>query len=133
MTTIIGAGIDVAKDTLQAYWAHGNEQEVSNDVSGWDALVAAFRQAGVAVVGMEATGGYERKAAYALQAAGFAVMVLNATQARRFAQAMNYMAKTDRIDAKGWRSLPASWRNRLRGSATSRRRPMPRAKPWCSW
>lgn len=101
MAEIMGAGIDVAKNTLQAYFGDGEQREVSNDASGWDALIAAFGEARVEVVGLEATGGYERGVAYALQAAGLAVMVLNATQARRFAQAMGYAAKTDRIDAKG--------------------------------
>lgn len=35
----------------------------------------------------------------ALQAAGFAVAVVNPRQARDFARAMGYLAKTDRIDA----------------------------------
>ncbi len=100
MAKLIGAGIDIAKDTLQAYWSEGEQVQVSNDARGWDALIAAFRAAKVDVVGMEATGGYERQLVYALQAAGLAVMVLNALQARRFAQSMGYMAKTDQVDAK---------------------------------
>lgn len=48
---------------------------------------------------MEASGGLERDLACALQAAGFAVAVVNPRQARDFARAMGYLAKTDRIDA----------------------------------
>lgn len=94
------AGIDIAKDTLQAYWGDGQQLQVSNDASGWEALSAAFSQAQVKLVGMEATGGYEREVAYALQVAGFAVMRLNALKARRYAESMGYLAKTDQVDAK---------------------------------
>lgn len=49
---------------------------------------------------MEATGGLERHLACALQAAGFAIVVVNPRQARDFAKAMGHLAKTDRIDAR---------------------------------
>lgn len=100
MATLIGAGIDVAKDTLEAAWGVEQHLQVSNEASGWDALIAAFREAKVEVVALEASGGYERKLAYALQAAGFAVALLNALAARRFAQSLGYLVKTDRVDAR---------------------------------
>jgi len=100
MAKLIGAGVDVAKDTLEAAWGDGQHLQVMNDASGWDALIAAFREAQVDVVAVEATGGYESKLAYALQAAGLSVAVLNALQARRFAQSLGYLAKTDRVDAR---------------------------------
>jgi transposase len=100
MAKFIGAGVDVAKDTLEAAWGDGQRLSVSNDASGWDALIAAFRAAQVDVVVLEASGGYERKLAYALQAAGLSVALINALQARRFAQALGYLVKTDRVDAK---------------------------------
>jgi transposase len=100
MAKFIGAGVDVAKDTLEAAWGDGQHLSVSNEASGWDALIAAFRAAAVDVVVLEASGGYERKLAYALQAAGLSVALINALQARRFAQSLGYLAKTDRVDAK---------------------------------
>jgi transposase len=100
MAQLMGAGIDVAKDTLQAAWGQGQALGVANDASGWEALIEAFRQAKVEVVVLEASGGYERKLAYALQAAGLSVALVNALQARRFAQSMGYLAKTDRVDAR---------------------------------
>lgn len=100
MAKLIGAGVDVAKDTLEAAWGDAQHLSVGNDASGWDALIAAFVQARVDLVVLEASGGYERKLAYALQAAGLAVALINARQARRFAQALGYLAKTDRVDAK---------------------------------
>ncbi len=59
----------------------------------------------VDLVVMEATGGLERDLACALQAAGFAVAVVNPRQARDFAKAMGYLAKTDRIDAQALAEL----------------------------
>ena len=100
MAKLIGAGVDVAKDTLEAAWGEGQHLQVMNDASGWDALIAAFREAQVEGVALEATGGYERKLAYALQAAGLPVALLNALHARRFAQSLGYLAKTDRVDAR---------------------------------
>jgi transposase len=55
---------------------------------------------GVALVVMEATGGYEAALACALQAAGLAVAVVNPKHARDFAKSMGRLAKTDRIDAR---------------------------------
>ena len=97
----IHVGIDVAKDTLEV--ANGSEastQSFANDDAGHDALVSALRAHSVDLIVMESTGGYEAPCACALQAAGFAVAVVNARQARDFAKAMGYLAKTDRIDAQ---------------------------------
>jgi len=60
-------------------------------------------QAGSRVMGavvLEATGGFEREAAVALCSAGLPVMVVNPRQARDFAKAMGYLAKTDAVDAR---------------------------------
>lgn len=100
------AGIDVSKAHLDAAWGERFEQ-VRNDADGWDALVAQFKADGVDVVVLEATGGYERAAACALQAAGLAVVVLNARQAREFAKAMGRLEKTDRVDASSLRDFAA--------------------------
>jgi transposase len=54
----------------------------------------------VALVVMEATGGYEAALACALQAAGLPVAIVNPRQARDFAKSMGRLAKTDRIDAR---------------------------------
>ncbi|CAD5758003.1 transposase [Escherichia coli] len=49
---------------------------------------------------MEATGGLESTVACLLHAEGFDVTVINPRQARDFARAMGYLAKTDRVDVK---------------------------------
>jgi transposase len=95
-------GIDVAKAhvevaVLGAALADGR---FDNDADGHSALGAALAPLGVALVVMEATGGYETALACALQAAGLPVAVVNPRQARDFAKAMGKLAKTDRVDAR---------------------------------
>ena len=97
----IHVGIDVAKDTLEvAFGPTAGTQSFPNDDAGHEALVGTLHARRVELIVMEATGGYEGSCACALQAAGFAVAVINARQARDFAKAMGYLAKTDCIDAR---------------------------------
>lgn len=49
---------------------------------------------------MEATGGLESGVAGYLQSEGFDMVVINPRQARDFARAMGYLAKTNQIDAR---------------------------------
>jgi transposase len=106
MSDRICIGIDVAKDNLElAFGPAGAIQSFTNNDAGHDALVAALKPLKVELIILEATGGYERDAACALQVAGFAVAVINPRQARDFAKAMGYLAKTDRIDAQGLAQL----------------------------
>lgn len=101
--TSVVVGIDVAKDHVDVHastappWA----ERLANDESGHAALAERLTPLGVALVVMEATGGYEAPLACALQAAGLAVAVVNPRQARDFARATGQLAKTDRIDAEG--------------------------------
>lgn len=95
------AGIDVSKATLDIAASYAIEQfSVANDADGFDSIIAELRQHDVALVLMEATGGLEAAVACALQAEGFEIAVVNPRQARDFARAMGYLAKTDRIDAR---------------------------------
>lgn len=100
-------GIDVAKahvDTasLESSMALGRFE---NDPEGHSALISCLEDLRPELIVMEATGGYEHALACALQAAGFAVAVINPKQARDFAKAMGTLAKTDRIDAQGLAEL----------------------------
>lgn len=100
MPESIVVGIDIAKLSFDA--ALGVTTDVRtfpNDDAGHEALITALAGQTVELIVMEATGGLERDLACALQAAGFAVAVVNPRQARDFARAMGYLAKTDRIDA----------------------------------
>jgi transposase len=94
-------GIDIAKLSFDAaLGVSAQAQTFSNDDTGYEALITAFAGQPIELIVMEATGGYERNLACVLQAAGFAVAVVNPRQARDFARAMGYLAKTDRIDAR---------------------------------
>ena len=53
----------------------------------------------VALVGLEATGGYETVVAASLSAASLPVVVVKPAQVRAFAKALGKRAKTDPIDA----------------------------------
>lgn len=99
-------GIDIAKQTFDAaIGVAGSIDTFANDHGGHDAFVAKLAGVTVDLIVMEATGGLERDLACTLQAAGFAVAVVNPRQARDFAKAMGYLAKTDRIDAKALAEL----------------------------
>ena len=94
-------GIDVAKDSLQvALDETAPSMRFDNDEQGVQALVSLLQGKDVALLALEATGGLERRCAQALYLAGFDVVVCNPRQAREFARAMGYLAKTDAIDAR---------------------------------
>ncbi|KON79354.1 IS110 family transposase [Azoarcus sp. PA01] len=106
MPEAIVVGIDIAKLSFDA--ALGVMTDVRtfpNDDAGHEALITTLAGRTVELIVMEATGGLERDLACALQAAGFAVAVVNPRQARDFARAMGYLAKTDRIDARALAAL----------------------------
>jgi transposase len=98
-------GIDVAKATLEM----GLSDRLStsshpNDEAGHATLLARLEQlrvqgAHIGLVVLEATGGHEAEVAWALQLAGWPVVVVNPRQARDFARSMGKLAKTDSIDA----------------------------------
>ena len=99
-------GIDIAKQTFDAtLGVSGSIRTFTNDDAGFDALLADLAGPAVDLIVMEAIGGLQRDLACVLQAAGFAVAVINPRQARDFAKAMGYLAKTDRIDAKALAEL----------------------------
>jgi transposase len=57
---------------------------VDNKASGWRRLASDLARAGVAPVGIEATGGYERGVVLHLRAKGFIVLVLQPIQVRAY-------------------------------------------------
>jgi transposase len=99
-TSITTAGIDTSKRKLDIA-VHGRTElwQLANDRSGWRRLAADLAEAGVARVGIEATGGYERGVVEALRAAGFAVLVLQPIQVKAFARVHLRRAKNDALDA----------------------------------
>lgn len=100
--TSVVVGIDVAKDHLDVslLGAQLGAERFDNNSEGHTALATVLEPLKVSLVVLEATGGYEAALACALQAAGFAVAVINPKQARDFAKSMGRLAKTDRVDAR---------------------------------
>jgi transposase len=96
--TIIYAGLDIAKTTLELHLA-GQTHTLANDRQGHAQLLKVLRPHPAHLV-CEATGGYERASVRALQAAGVPVSLLEAGRVRHFARAQGRRAKTDALDAR---------------------------------
>lgn len=93
-------GIDVAKGWLDvAIHETGESFRVANDTQGWTILASRLKGRKVAAIGMEPSGGYERRVAKALRKAGLPVRNVNPHKLRHYARALGRMAKNDRIDA----------------------------------
>jgi len=94
-------GIDVSKENLDvATLPEGTLRKFSNNPEGRTTLVAWLRELPPSISVLEATGGYEREALFALQDAGLHVALVNPRQVRDFAKGTGQFAKTDAIDAR---------------------------------
>jgi transposase len=95
------AGVDVSKKKLDvAISGVVKTFVVTNDELGWQSLEKQLREHGVSRVGMEASGGYQDKAAAFLRKAGFEVVILDPRQVHAYRNMIKVKAKTDPIDAK---------------------------------
>jgi len=93
-------GIDVSKDRLDVHvLPEGAQFIVARDGKGLADLAERLLAERVALIALEATGGFESIAAAALASAGLPVAVVNPAQVRHFAKALGQRAKTDPIDA----------------------------------
>ena len=93
-------GVDVSQDHLDAYVRPaGLRRRFANTAAGIADLVAWVGPHAPERIVFESTGPYQKPAVGALLAEGLPAVVVNARQVRDFAKAMNYLAKTDRIDA----------------------------------
>ena len=100
MTDALYVGIDVAKDSFDvASDPAGLKLSLPNDPTGRQKLLDTLQAHRVALIVLEATGGYERRLAAELVQAGHNVVVANPRQTRDFARGMGELAKTDPIDA----------------------------------
>ncbi len=97
----IFVGIDVSKDRLDVHLRPSGEAfHVPRDTKGLEVLALRFGSLPVALVVLEATGGFEASVAAALAAAGLPLCIVNPRQIRDFARAMGRLAKTDALDAE---------------------------------
>lgn len=93
-------GIDVSQDHLDVYIRPAAlRRRFANTADGIAELIAWVRPHDAERIVFESTGPYQKAAVGALLAAGLPAVVVNARQVRDFAKAMNYLAKTDKIDA----------------------------------
>lgn len=93
-------GIDISKEKFDYFIRPsadaGSFSYAPSDVAAFLALLSSFD---VALVVMEATGGYEKQLAARLSAAGLRVSIMNPRQIRDFAKSTGQLAKSDALDA----------------------------------
>lgn len=95
------SGIDVSKKWLDVAMRPTNQTwRVSNDMDGIANLTKQLQEQAPQQIIVEATGGYEINLVTELFKAGLPVARVNPLRVRRFAEGMNWFAKTDKIDAK---------------------------------
>jgi transposase len=93
-------GVDVCSAALDVRLGRdGAMRRFTNDGAGITELIAFCKEHQVGLVALEATGGYERLAFAMLWSAGLATAIVNPRAVRRFAEAMGFLEKTDRIDS----------------------------------
>ena len=101
MTTLIAAGIDVGRDSLDVAIAPtGRSFRAPNVAQGIALIVDRLRRAGVVRVVLESIGSYAQRLVRALADAGFEVGVVDPKRIRALRLAEGRRAKTDRLDAR---------------------------------
>ena len=94
------AGIDIAKDRLDVCLCpNGATRHFTNDAEGHRALIAWLSSYAIQRVVFEPAGAYRRALERNLAVAGLPLAKINPRHARRFAEALGQLAKTDRLDA----------------------------------
>jgi len=94
-------GIDVAKDTFHvASCPPAINLSMPNSPTGIHNLLKALKVHRIALIVLEATGGYERSIVAELLQADLKVVVASPRQVRDFARGIGEFAKTDPIDAR---------------------------------
>lgn len=93
-------GVDVSQDFLDVHVRPASRhQRFANTPAGIAELIAWVKPHAAERIVFESTGPYQKVAVGALLAEGLPAVVVNARQVRDFAKAMNYLAKTDTLDA----------------------------------
>src|SRR5207253_7006185 len=93
-------GVDVSQDHLDAHVRPAAlRRRFANTPAGIAELLDWARPHAAERIVFESTGPYQKAAVGVLLAEGLPAVVVNARQVRDFAKAMNYLAKTDTIDA----------------------------------
>lgn len=101
MGAIIFVGVDVSKNFLDFTWKpDGKLCRVENSIRGIRQLVRTLQKFHVSIVVIESTGRYEQNLFKTLQQEKIPVALVNPRFVRKFAGAINRLAKTDAIDAE---------------------------------
>jgi transposase len=101
MSEPVYVGIDVSKDTFNvASCPDVLKTSLPNTPQGHSQLCNRLKEYSIAIVVMEATGGYEKPIVAELLEAQLPAVVVNPRQVRDFARGMGRLAKTDSIDAE---------------------------------
>jgi len=101
MSEEIFVGVDVSKDWLDVACSHTpSVSRYANDDAGLKQLREDLSPAKVALVVMEASGGYHRLALAGFLSAGVPAVAVNPRQVRDFARALGKLEKTDAVDAR---------------------------------
>ncbi|MCS7192171.1 MAG: transposase [Armatimonadetes bacterium] len=96
----IYVGIDISKEKLDvAFRPTGEFLQFRNDEEGIEELKGRLLCLPVAIVVMEASGGYERLFFAILSLSGIPCSLVNPKRVREFAKSTGKLAKTDKIDA----------------------------------
>ncbi|MDR6696651.1 IS110 family transposase [Stenotrophomonas sp. 1337] len=130
-----GIGIDVSKRQLDVGTTDGKTLQVSNSRSGFAELDLWLQGHPAVQIVLEATGGYEQPVLDFLHNAGHPVVRANALRARKLAQGLGHMAKTDRLDAYALAKMAAlvklrsyqplePWQREMRDFVRARRQAM---------
>jgi len=94
-------GIDVSKAWLDvAVEPSGQYWRTENNAKGIGQLASRLGRLAPQIIVLEATGGYEARLVEGLCQAQLPVARVNPGRVRKFAQGLNWLAKTDKIDAK---------------------------------
>ena len=94
-------GVDVSSEKLDL-GRHDAPEVITfeNSPDGIQQLLVHVRTTEVALIVVEATGGYETSLVTRLATAGLPVVLINPRQLRAFATAVGELAKTDALDAR---------------------------------
>lgn len=99
--TPVYLGIDISKDWLDVHLhPQGTTLRLANSEAGHKDLLGRLRGQPIALIALEATGKWHRALQRRLHGAGHPVALLNPYRARKLADALGLLAKTDAIDAR---------------------------------
>lgn len=93
-------GVDISKDALDVcLYPEGVSSRFGNDAKGFKAMIAWLGRYPIERIVYESTGAYHRAFERRMDEAGYTLAKVNPARARKFAEAIGAVAKTDRVDA----------------------------------